>query len=71
MEIMQDDFQSSGIFCFCDHKAVFSNLCLNFWGSSVSVGGYEYIKILCGQRQTSQGFTVISSALETQVGFNY
>ena len=37
----------------------------------VSVGGCVYIKIIFGQGQSSQGFIVISAALESQVGFNY
>lgn len=75
VEIMQGDFQSSGIFCFATTKRISITFA---WISGAVLGDCVrgwfvcvYIKILFGQGQSSQGFVVISAALESQVGFNY
>lgn len=58
----------------CDYKENFLNHRLNFWGSSCVCGWlcvYIYKNTFFGQEQSSQGFIIISAALESQVGFNY
>lgn len=60
-EIMQADFQSSGLFCFVTTKRIY----LNFWGGfCICELLCVYIKILFGQDQSSERFNVISTAPE-------